>query len=246
VPRGSLAEYPLARSEQAVNSEYLFSQRVHGRPLINGAAIDTRADAFGQALVNPVTPGTAGSLAALGVSAVVMRPTVYAYTGGFAPPAKMGPGYRFVQGFTDLTSIWRVVAPPAPAVAAYRTGFSHTETPRGGTWRWVAADQARIELFVRRSGTYVARFNIVSYARPRLVRVSGSNGTRLVSAPPGSRMVTVPLKVRRGFSSVTLDTRPGPEPIPDGRRVSVYVSNWSFSPARGRNDALEPFEASDS
>ena len=244
-PPGRVAEYPLARSEQPVNSEYLFWQRIHGRQLINGSAIDTRADAFGQALVNPVSPETASALAALGVSAVVMRPTVYAYTGNFPPPSAMGKGYRFVQGFDDLTSVWRVVASPAPAVAAFRTGFSHSETPRGRTWRWVAADRAAIELYVRRSGTYRARFSVVSYGRPRAVRVVGRNGSHVVFASAGGGVVTVPLRLERGLSSIILTTRPGPEPIPDGRSVSVYVSNWAFVPAPDAVDPLEPFEARD-
>ena len=243
---GGVAEYPLARSEQAVNSEYLFWQRIHGRRLINGAAIDTRGDAFGQALVNPLSPETASSLAALGVSDVVMRPSVYAFTGGFPPPAKMGPGYRLVRGFADLTSVWRVIAPPAPAVAAYRTGFSHTETPRGGTWRWMVAPKATVEIWARRKGVYRARFDVVSYARPRLLRVRGRSDTRLRSALPGGNRVSFTLRLPRGVSAVELQTQPGPEPIPDGRSVSVYVANWSFASAPHATAPLESFEAPDS
>jgi hypothetical protein len=246
VKRGSVAEYPLARSEQAVNSDYLFNQRVHGRRLINGAALDTRADAFGQALVNPVSPETASSLAALGVSEVVMRPSVYAFTGGFPPPARLGPGYRLVRAFPDLTSVWRVTARPAPAVAAYRTGFSHAETPRGGTWRWVGADQATVEIWARRSGVYRAAFNVVSYARARLLRIKGRTESRFRPALARGNRVSVALRLPRGVSVVRLDTRPGPEPIPDGRIVSAYVANWWFTSAPRARDPLEPFEASGS
>jgi hypothetical protein len=37
------------------------------------------------------------------------------------------------------------------------------------------------------------------------------------------------LRVPAGHSTLTVETTPGPQPIPDGRNVSVYLSNcWSL------------------
>ena len=74
---------PWRQSNQAINSDYLFWQRAHDRRIVNGAPLGTFADAVGQTLVDPTTPGTAEALAALGASVAVVRPAEpYAFTGG--------------------------------------------------------------------------------------------------------------------------------------------------------------------
>jgi hypothetical protein len=243
-PPGTLAEYPLATADQPVNADYLFWQRRHGRPLLNGAQRGTFADAVGQAVVDPVSPETAGSLSALGVTAVVLRPSVYAFTGGAPAPQRLGAGYRLVARFPDGTSVWRVTAPAASALAVFREGFSHSETPpRQPTTRWLIASQGRVELFVRREGTYRARFLLTSYSRPRLLRVQGRNRSRFFGVPAGARAVDVVLRLSAGRSFVTLSARPGPERAPDGRMVSVYVSNWQFERQRRKGpEAVEPYD----
>jgi uncharacterized protein (TIGR03382 family) len=246
-PPGILAEYPLATADQAVNSDYLFWQRRHGRRLLNGAQPGTFADAVGQAVVNPVSPETAESLAALGVTAVVLRPSVYAFTGGAAAPGRLGTGYRLVEPFSDGTSVWRVTAPPAPAVAVFREGFSHSEIPpRQPTTRWLVGPEGKVELFARRAGTYRARFLLTSYARPRLLRVQGRNRSRFFGVPGSTRAVDLVLRLRPGRSFVTLSARPGPQLVPDGRTVSVYVSNWQFERETRRGaEAVEPYGATE-
>jgi hypothetical protein len=242
-PRGILAEYPLATADQAVNSDYLFWQRRHGRRLLNGANPGTFANAVGQTVVNPASSETAESLAALGVTAVVLRPSVYAFTGGAPAPQRLGAGYGLVGRFSDGTSVWRVTAPAAPAVAVFREGFSHSETPpRHPTSRWLVEPTGRVELFARRSGTYRARVVLTSYGRPRLVAVKGRNRSRFFGVPAGARAVQFALRMRAGRSFVTLSTRPGPQPAPDGRLVSVYVSNWDFDRQSRRDaEAVEPY-----
>ena len=239
-PAGPLVEYPLVRSDQGANSEYLFWQRIHERPLVNGAPIDTFADAAGQALVNPASPETAGSLAALGVSAIVLRPSVYALTGPPEAPRRLGRGYSLLGRFGEV-SVWQVTARPAPAVAVYRRGFSHTETPdQKSTSRWMIAPEATVEIFTRRPGTYLVSFQVASYGHSRIVRVVGRNTFELF-AVFGPRTVTFPVRLPPGRSEIRLGARPGPEPVPDGRRVTVYMSNWSFGPRRGKGEPLQAF-----
>jgi hypothetical protein len=244
-PPGILVEYPLATADQAVNSDYLFWQRRHRRPLLNGAEPGTFADAVAQTLVNPGSPETAASLSALGVTAVVLRPTVYTFTGGGPAPRRLGAGYRLVESFSDGVSVWRVTARSAPVLAIFREGFSHSETPPGQpTTRWLVEPEGKVELFTRRKGKYRARFLVTSYAQPRLLRVRGRNRSRFFEATAGAHAVDVVLRLKAGRSFVTLSARPGPEPAPDGRRVSVYISNWSFKrerPSAGR--AVESYRA---
>ena len=241
-PDGILAEYPLVKADQGLNSDYLFWQRVHERPLVNGAQLGTFADSVGQSLVNPASPGTASSLAALGVSAIVMRPNVFVLTGNFAAPKRLRDGYELLGRFPGGTSVWEVVARPAPAIATFTTGFSHAETPMlQATSRWMVSSEAEVDIYAWRAGTYLARFEMGSYGHPRVIRIEGQNDFDL-AAVSSTRTVTVPVRLPRGRSFIKLSSRPGPEPVPDGRHVTVYMSNWRFLPTRGsRTTALEAF-----
>jgi hypothetical protein len=230
-PPGILAEYPLASSDQAVNSDYLFWQRVHGRPLLNGAPAGTFADDMRQTVVDPVTPGTAADLAALHVKVIVTRPTTYAYTGGKGDPS-LGAGYRLLGRASDGAAVWQVIARPAPVLAAFDSGFYASETPPNtATSRWLGKKTGRIEFLAARPGTYLAHIALGSYGVPRTVRLIGNNRA-IAFTVEGSRVLTVPVRLPSRRSSIEITTSPGPQPIPDGRSVSVYLQNWSLSRAR--------------
>jgi hypothetical protein len=229
-PPGILAEYPLASADQAVNSDYVFWQRIHGRPLLNGAPAGTLADEVRETVVDPASPGTAADLAALHVAVIVTRPTTYAYSGGSGDP-RLGRGYRLIGRGSDGAQVWRVVARPAPAVAAFDSGFYPPETPpKTPTSRWLGERSGRIELVAAHPGTYVAHFSLNSYGVPRTVRLIGRNRT-LTFTVAGLRTVTVPIRLPSHRSSLTITTLPGPQmiPPPDGRSVSVYLQNWTLS-----------------
>jgi hypothetical protein len=238
-PRGLLAEYPLAPSDQAVNSDYLFWQRVHKRPIINGAPLGTFADAVSRTLVDPATPGTPEALAALGASVVVVRPSAYSFTGG--PSAKTtiaAKGFRVLARTPDGTAVWLVTARPAPAIAAFASGFYPPETINpGSTMRWMGST-GTVELYTRRSGVQNARFSALSYGRPRRVRIEGQGRARVIDVPTGPANFSISLVLPRGRSSLALTTDPGAEGLPDGRQATVYMSNWRLE--RQRQTTREP------
>jgi hypothetical protein len=242
-PRGLLAEYPLAASDQAVNSQYLFWQRAHGRRLVNGAPYGTFADAIRQTVVDPRTPGTPETLAALGTSVVIVRPSVYAFTGGPTVKTTVVPkGFRPLARTSSGALVWRVTARPAPAIAAFSSGFFPPETIEPGwTMRWMATS-GTVELYTRTPGVYRATFTVASYARPRRVRLEGRGGTHVLVVPPRHTTVSVLLALAGGRSSVDLTAEPGAEALPDGRQASVYVANWRLSRAarESRRSAVVP------
>lgn len=238
-PRGLLAEYPLVSADQGMNSDYLFWQRVHGRRLVNGAPQGTFADAIRQTLVDPRTPGTADALAALGASVVVVRPSVYAFTGGpTAKTAVVPDGYRGLARTSSGAAVWRVTAPPAPAIAAFSSGFYPPETTTpGSTMRWMGST-GEVELYTRTPGLYRTTFTLASYAQPRRVRIEGRRGARVLKAPTRTLPASVLLSLPRGRSLVRLTAVPGAQALPDGRQASVYVSNWRLSGASGASGRL--------
>ena len=228
-PPGLLAEYPLASADHGITSDYLFWQDVHDRPLVNGARVGTFADGMRESLVDPASPGTAEALAMLGVSVIVVRPNVYAFTGGPPTPPTLGRGYKLLARTSRGVSVWEVVARPAPAIAVFEAGFGPTETPPGQpASRWLMQREGWIAFYSERSGSYSARFVATSYARPRALQIA--DGLSSVTRTVETTRLKLPVAVPRGRSRVSVTTDPGPEPIPDGRTVSVYVSNWSFVP----------------
>ena len=128
-PEGVAAEYPLVQ-----DVDRLFWQRRHGRPLLNSEAIGTTAFDAARMLVDPRSPGTAEALSFLGVTAIVTHPDALDFAGDAKdiPNADWGPGYDLVERTPDGSSVWRVVAPAAPALVLLEGGFSGPVLLDGG------------------------------------------------------------------------------------------------------------------
>jgi hypothetical protein len=237
-PPGIVAEYPLVALDEARNSDYLFWRRVHGRRLLNGSSRGSFPDAVRESLVDPVSPGTAAALSALGVSTILVHPDVYTSRGvPRQAPKDLGSGYRLLGRFPDGTSMWKVTAQPAAAIASFGSGFGPAELTGRRPSRWLLEKDGTIEMYARRTGLYRATIGMVSYGRQRVIWIEGTGRSRRLIATPVSAHRSLLLRVPAGQSTLTVKTRPGPERIPDGRSASVYMSNWqveSVPPSRAR------------
>ena len=206
-PRGVLAEYSLVEG-----SDYRFWQRLHGRPLLNGARAGTAADDLRRAFVDPGAPGTAKALALLDVTAIATRADALDYTDDIAdvPNANWGAGYELIERFPDGSSVWEVVAPPAPAVAFLRSpGFGGPEKPEGHLIGYPLL-QRRGEIEVRAKAPGRVRLSFETEApsaESHVLRVSGASGE--VAFPlKGRRAVSFVAWVPRGVSRLTVTVEP--------------------------------------
>jgi hypothetical protein len=232
-PPGIVAEYPLVPLDAARNYDYLFWRRVHGRRLLNGASRGSFPDEVRDALVDPVAPGTPAALSTLGVSTILVHPDVYTSLGlQKQAPTDLGFGYRLLGRFPDGTSMWKVTAQPAPALATFGRGFGPSELTGREPSRWLLQKKGTIEIYAPKAGLYRARFRAVSNGRPRTVWIEGAERSRRLVVVPGGGESSVLLRVPVGRSTLVVETTPGPQPIPDGRSVSVYLSNWLVAGAR--------------
>jgi hypothetical protein len=242
-PAGAVAEYPMVASDQGLTSTYLLWQREHGRPLLNGAPPGTFSDGVRQTVVDPSRPGTASSLASLGVSAVVLHPDFPPAAGVPGAPARLGSGFRLLGRTPGGASVWRVVAQPAPAIAVFARGFLGVEAAPGGPpGRWLGSARGSVEIYARRAGRYLAVVPVGSYARPRMLRIRGAGRARTVNVPPGGSTVELPVRLPAGRSRLEIAVNPGPELLPDGRKVSLYALDWEFRPLR-RSSSPRPVAA---
>jgi hypothetical protein len=126
-PAGILAEYPLGYSDI-----YRLWQRVHGRPLVNGAPEGSTSDQARLMLLDPAKPGTAQSLSLLGVTAIAIHPQAHVDTPVEPRQPTGAEGYRLIGRYPDGTSLWDVTARAAPAFVTLPGGFASPRRVAGG------------------------------------------------------------------------------------------------------------------
>jgi O-antigen/teichoic acid export membrane protein len=205
-PPGILAEYPLGYSDL-----YLLWQRIHGRALLNGAPAGTTADDARRVLQDPATPGTAQALALLGVTAIAIHSQGHADVEVAPRVPEAGEGYEPVARFPDGSSVWRVVARPAPALVVPTGGFApprREDEGRVGYPLVSPSGVATIEFIAIESGVVRLVFDAEPPGeRRQALRVADSDSERsftLGALTPVSLLVEVP----RGRSFVEVKTDP--------------------------------------
>ncbi|MGH3016810.1 MAG: hypothetical protein ACRDLU_00365 [Gaiellaceae bacterium] len=210
VPSGIAAEYPLVRSDI-----YDFWQRDHGRPLVNGAPSGTYANDVARMVVDPRAPGTAERLAHLGVRAIVTRLNALDYATPDTPDlpnARWGPGYTLVGRTANGSSVWRVTARPAPALASFPwADFADPLPPDAGFVGYPLRHRTgAIELRALAKQVVRLHFDVrAADNQPRTLQITGAGGVLAVPVT-GSARVSVLVRVPRGRSRLTLAVDPEP------------------------------------
>jgi O-antigen/teichoic acid export membrane protein len=216
-PDGIAAEYPLVQ-----DVDRLFWQRVHGRPLLNSEAIGKTPFEAARMLVDPGAPGTAEALSFLGVTAIVTHPDALDFVSDQpdVPNADWGPGYELVARTPGGSSVWRVVAPAAPALVLLAGGFSGPVPLEGGGVGYP---------FVSPAG--VGTMELIAKA-PSVATIS------FVATPPGGQKRVLRIADTASEASYPLD---GPTPIslrvevPRGRSYLVVKTDPA---ATSEDDAI--------
>ncbi len=204
-PDGILAEYPLGYSDL-----YRLWQRVHGRPLMNGAPAESVADLAHLMVLDPKEPGTSSALSLLGVTAIVIHP------GGVADvpvqPREPAPadGYRLVGRFPDTSSVWAVTAPPAPAFAMFAGGFAAPRRVENGVIFYpliASGGVAVLEIRSRVPGIVRLEFDAAAPGGQRDLRVQDTQGEHPYGFT-GSRHFAENIEVPRGVSQLLFKVDP--------------------------------------
>jgi O-antigen/teichoic acid export membrane protein len=204
-PAGIVAEYPLGYSDL-----YRLWQRVHGRPLVNGAPQGSLADEAHLMVLDPKEPGTASALALLGVKAIVLHP------GGPADvpvePREPSPadGYRLVGRFPDTSSVWQVTAPPAPAFVMLSGGFDLPRRLDNGTIGYpliASGGVAVMEFRAKQPGVVRVQLEARAPGGQRDLRIQDAKGEH-PSGFTGSLHIDENVAVPRGVSQLLLKVDP--------------------------------------
>jgi hypothetical protein len=208
-PKGILAEYPIDLS-----NDYLLWQSIHHRPILNGPPVFPAEDAR-QVLIDPAVPGTASRLSLIGVTAIVTHADALDYRSSNpdVPNASWGPGYALVARAADGSSLWRVVAPPAPALVTLRGGFGDPTAPEG-TFVGYPLDSpsgvGALELWSRKDQVVRLFFDAVPpQGTSKVLRVADDQGERPFTLD-GRTRVSVLVQIPRGHSLLLVKTDPPP------------------------------------
>jgi hypothetical protein len=228
-PRGILAEYPLAP-----DISFFFWEIVHHRPLLNTEAFGTPADDEQHALVNPRAPGTAQQLALLGVTAIVTHNNALRWsTAAFPPnPKDWGPGYRLVARVPGGSSVWEVVARPAPALVAAVIGFTPPMPLKGGIPGYALISPSGVGyLNIRAREPSVVRLSFDAEPptnQQKVIRLADSSKEQHFTLR-GRTHISLLVAVPRGFSLVLVKTDPAATSLED----AIVFSNIRVEPASG-------------
>jgi O-antigen/teichoic acid export membrane protein len=206
-PQGIVAEYPLGYSDI-----YRLWQRVHGRPLVNGAPEGSIADQTHLMVLDPAEPGTAAALSLLGVTAIVLHPGGPADVPVQPREPKPADGYRLVGRYPDTSSLWTVFAPASPAFVTLAGGFGLPRRIDDGTIRYplvASGGVAVIELRARNAGIVRLRFAATAPGGEHQLRVQDSQGEHPFTFT-GTIYFDVNVEVSRGVSQLVLKVDPAP------------------------------------
>jgi hypothetical protein len=242
---GVLAEYPLQLSGGFANSRYLFWQRSHGRPLLNGAGEGTPADAVRRMVVDPATRGTASTLAFLGVTSIITRPATYLWRRDSTGPdrASYGSGYTLAGAFPGGVRAWRVTAAPAPAIAVFR--WDDVDEARPPTSAGVVDYPAksgviRLDVYAREAAALDLRLDVEAPRAVRTLTISGQDGHRVL-ALNGRTRLSATIAVPRGLSTLTMTLTPAgtlPRRVVEATRLSA--PRLTAASSQDRDTALVP------
>jgi len=225
-PNGILAEYPLGYSDI-----YRLWQRVHGRPLVNGAPEGSVADQVRFMVLDPAQAGTAQTLSLLGVTAVAIHPGGPADTPLQPREPTPAEGYRLVGRFPDRSSVWAVVAPPAPALLTLPGGFATPRLVAGNVVGYPLVDPsgvALLELRAKAPGVVRLVFDATAPSGSRQFRIQDAVGEHAFTFS-GSMHFELNVEVTRGVSQLLLKT----DPAPTSEADAVVLSQPRAEPPSG-------------
>ncbi len=216
-PPGILAEYPLGYSDT-----YKLWQRDHGRPLFNGAPPGTTPDQARLVLLDPSQPGTAEAWSLLGVTAITLHPG--SPVDSEVDPREPQSGFKLVGRFPDKSSVWQVVAPPAPAFVTLPGGFDPPTRAADGSVGYAFTSSAgvgAVEIAAKTPGVIRLVFDATPPSgSQRTLRVADSK-TEQQFPLAGRTQVSVLVEVPRGRSQLLFKTDPPPTSASDAIVISA-------------------------
>lgn len=196
-----VAIYPLAQGLEFATLHYMYYQRFHGHPMLNGTRPATEADLYRLSLKDLYSAYTPHMLSGLGIRKVAVLESYFAnreygnypYGVDFDPGA-MPAGYRLVEKTGD-GYLYDVVAEPAGVYPLFHSGYTAPGIMADGrSWSAMVSAEGRLELANRgRGGDFVMSMTIANPGAvgSLTIELDGSELGRL-ELEPGVRRLVLP------------------------------------------------------
>lgn len=229
---GAVVEYPWVSSHEERNTRYVFYQRVHGRPMLNGALLGSTGDRVRRSLADLFAPEVPSVLRAMGARYVLVHKD--AYDVAALDRLRRREGLRLLRDFPEV-ALLEVAAEPAEVSLAFGRNFYGPERwPDGKVWRWMTEEGQLLLLnWSGRPRRVDLELEGLSFARSRAVRIQfGGQTLAEVTLKPdrAERFRIEGLELRGRETAVTFLTEPGMENIHarlgsgDRRDVSIALA----------------------
>jgi hypothetical protein len=163
-------------------------------------------------VLDPAQAGTAQTLSLLGVTAVAVHPGGPADTPLQPREPTAAEGYRLVGRFPDGSSVWAVVAPPAPALVTLPGGFATPRLVAGDVVGYplvASSGVALLELRAKAAGVIRLVFDATAPSGEREFRIQDAQGEHPFTLT-GSTPFDLNVEVPRGVSQLLLKVDPAP------------------------------------
>jgi hypothetical protein len=237
----AIADYPLLPAGSGGNEyTYLFDQRFHGHPLLNGQLAGTEAESMREEFRNPNRADVPSHLASLGVRYVLWHPdvlesynrlsaTLAAPYYGWVPHA---PGYQLEASFPDGSAVYSVTASASGPFAFYAAGFDQIlPAPDGRPARPMpgSANPGRIDVYDPGSpATIDMSFDCFGQGGSVELRDSGKQlgSSQLTVGQPGT--IAVHLPVGSGLTHLELARKSVPANA-DATSLCTLISTSTVS-----------------
>ena len=221
-----IAQYPSLSRGFLLTANQLFYQLDHGHPMLAGADSSSTAEGLRESAEDPSDPATPRKLALYGYDWATYD-VGQAAAAGMSLPAAQGyqppPGFRVVRRLPDGSTIMRVVARPAEAVAGLGAGFTRGD-------RWLADQEGTIAACATRHARYSLRFTAAEFGGARTLRIGDSSPFVVVGEGKEYR---VPLTLRRGWQALKVELI-GSEPTRPSDIIPGYRDDRTLSVRFGR------------
>lgn len=244
-----IVEYPFVRKIEPLHSEYLFYQRIHKKPLVNGARGGTLGDAFRWQMQNPDSLETAGLLAYLGADYMIVHKEFY--NGKELKMIENNQGLRLLKDFNNV-KVYNIVTEPESLVTVFWKNFGSWEKWDDGIyWRWMGnnatvwigngpVQMSDVKCQMSDKKEVAISFRILPFARDRELEVYVNNvlvkklDIPVISGPEfAEKVVLEDILLQPGENTVRFYTPQGDDRIgdvlgnEDERKVSFAISEFS-------------------
>ncbi len=219
-----VAEYPLVMSEDDINYDYMFNQRIHSKRLVNGASPYSKAEEWRILLSDISDPGVPALLSYLKVKYVIFHPDKYRVKKEKIPNVAES-GLKPVETFNNIR-VYEVTAEPAKLVAVPEKNFDKLEKWGDEYWRWMSND-GKLSVTNSSAGKIYAtlQFKAKSFAKTRMLKVI-ANGEVVGN-------LKIPWSSSRVFEVKNIELEPGKSQLilhssPDAQVIDSIYHNYDM------------------